>query len=231
LLIALLITAVTFISIGCATSQNNNGNLNIGAAATPQPTPDKSAIEAELTKIENDWPRILKERDAAAVRKLEADDIILVYPDGADGNKEEDVKDIESGALSADPQEISDITVKVVDNDSAIVRLRTTIRSDRYKIADGKCQTIIHEFRSVDTFARRNGQWQLVASATVPVRNPSATPSTSPSAKPSPSVKPSPIVKPTPATKSSPATKPVAKPAAKPSPPKAVASPIKTKTP
>ena len=125
LFIALLLTAVAFISISCGTSENSNGNMNIGAAATPQPTPDKPAIEAELTKIENDWPRILKERDAAAVRKLEADDIILVYPDGADGNKEEDVKDIESGTLSADPQEISDITVKVLDNDSAIVRLRT----------------------------------------------------------------------------------------------------------
>ena len=237
LFIALLLTAVAFISISCGTSENSNGNMNIGAAATPQPTPDKPAIEAELTKIENDWPRILKERDAAAVRKLESDDIILVYPDGSDGNKEEDVKDIESGALSADPQEISDVTVKVLDNDSAIVRLRTTVKSDRYKIMDGNCQVIIHDFRSVDTFARRNGQWQLVASATVPARNPAPLSSTSPSPKTSPSVKPSPIVKPTPTTKPSPAIKPVAKPspvikpAAKPSPPKAVASPIKTKTP
>jgi hypothetical protein len=227
LLIALLITAAAFISIGCATSQNSNGNLNMAAAATPQPTPDKAAIEAELTKIENDWPRILKERDAAAVRRLEADDIILVYPDGSDGNKEEDVKDIESGALSADPQEISDLTVKVLDNDSAIVRLRTTVKSDRYKVMDGNCQVIIHDFRSVDTFSRRNGQWQLVASVTVPLRNPSPAPSSSPSPKPSPSVKPSPAVKASPLAKPSPAMKP----AAKPSPPRAVATPIKTKTP
>ncbi len=213
--------------VGCAGSQNSSGNTNMVAAATPQPTPDQAAIEAELTKIENDWPRIVKERDAATVRKLEADDIILVYPDGADGSKEEDVKDIESGALSGDPQEISDITVKVLDNDSAIVRSRTTVRSDRYKITDGKCQVIIHDFRSVDTFARRNGQWQLVASATVPVRNPSPAPASSPSPKPSPSVKPSPAVKASPLAKPSPAIKP----AAKPSPLKPVPTPIKTKTP
>ena len=52
LLIALLMTTVAFISAGCSTSQNSN--MNMGAAATPQPTPDKAAIEAELTKIEND---------------------------------------------------------------------------------------------------------------------------------------------------------------------------------
>jgi ketosteroid isomerase-like protein len=230
--IALLISAAAFISIGCASSQNSNGNTNMVAAATPQPTPDKAAIESELAKIENDWPRIVKERDAAAVQKLEADDIILVYPDGADGAKEEDVKDIESGALAADPQEISDITVKVLDNDSAIVRSRTTVKSDRYKITDGKCQVTIHDFRSVDTFARRNGQWQLVASATVPVRNSSPTSSTSPTPKPSPSAKPSPSIKPSPVVKASPVAKPSpAKPAAKPSPPRVVVSPIKTKTP
>src|SRR6266508_5086079 len=87
--IALLTTSVGLVS-GCGTSQNNgNTSANMAAVASPAPTPDKAAIEAELTKIENDWPRILKERDAAAVRKLEADDIVLVYPDGAEGNKEE----------------------------------------------------------------------------------------------------------------------------------------------
>ncbi len=34
--------------------------------ATPE-TVDKAAIEAELRRIENDWPRVVKERDAAAV--------------------------------------------------------------------------------------------------------------------------------------------------------------------
>ena len=156
-----LLVATAAVYFGCAGTQNSNSNTNAVAAPSAEPTPDKAAIEAELTRIENDWPRIVKERDAAAVQKLEADDITLVYPDGTDGSKEEDVKDIESGALSADPQEISDLTVKVLDNDSAIVRSRTTVKGDNYKIMDGKCQVIIHQFRSVDTFARRNGQWRV----------------------------------------------------------------------
>jgi ketosteroid isomerase-like protein len=165
--------------LSCTNRQNSTGNGN--STVTSEPTPDKAAIEAQLKALEYDWPRILKERDGAAVRKLEADDIIILSPDGSDGSKEGDIKDIESGAMAEDPQEIADVTVKVLDNNSAVVRSRTTVKGDNHVLSDGKCQMIIHEFRTIDTFARRNGQWQIVASATVPVRNPA--PAASPSAK------------------------------------------------
>jgi hypothetical protein len=217
-------TAMICVYLGCA-SQNSNSNANVVAMASPEPTPDNAAIAAELTRIENDWPRILKERDGAAVRRIEADDVFLVYPDGMIGSKDQDVKDIESGSLSADSMDVSDLTVKVLDKDSAVVRLRTTVRGGKYKAADGNTQDTSGQFRSVDTFARRNGQWQLVASVTVKVLAP--LPSTSPTPKASPSVKPTPAAKPSPATKPSPAMKPVSKP----SPPKTMSSPMKTKTP
>ena len=87
-LFSLLIATVAAVYFGCASPQNSNSNTNTVAVPSAVPTPDKAAIEAELTRIENDWPRIVKERDAAAVRKLEADDIMLVYQYGADGSKE-----------------------------------------------------------------------------------------------------------------------------------------------
>src|SRR5436190_23530066 len=174
----------------CTSQSNSNGNAN--SAVTSEPTPDKAAIEAQLKALEYDWPRILKERDGAAIRKLEADDIIILSPDGSDGSKEGDIKDIESGAMAEDPQEIADVTVKVLDNNSAIVRSRTTVKGDNHVLSDGKCQTIIHEFRTIDTFVRRNGQWQIVASATVPVRNPApaATPSATAAGSGSPNESP-----------------------------------------
>jgi ketosteroid isomerase-like protein len=165
--------------LSCTTRQNSTGNGN--SAVTSEPTPDKAAIEAQLKALEYDWPRILKERDGAAVRKLEADDIIMLSPDGSDGSKEGDIKDIESGTMAEDPQEIADVTVKVLDNNSAVVRSRTTVKGDNHVLSDGKCQMIIHEFRTIDTFVRRNGQWQIVASATVPVRVPP--PAAAPSAR------------------------------------------------
>ena len=200
--------ALVSLYLGC-TSQPTT-NTNSVALASPEPTPDKAAIEADLTRIEMDWPRIIKEKDAAAVRKVEADDVVLVYPDGSIGNKDRDIKDIESGALSFDSWDLSDIVVKVLDNDAAVVTLHATIKGGKYKPADGKAQDISGQYRSVDTFVRRNGQWQMTASATVPIMNPAPAASASPAAKASPQLtgtpekKLSPVTKPSPATKTSP---------------------------
>ena len=206
-----LIPIIALTLFGCTNRQSSNANAP--AVVIAEPTPDKAAIEAQLKALEYDWPRILKERDGAAVRKLEADDIIILSPDGSDGSKEGDIKDIEAGQMSDDPQEISDVTVNVLDNDSAVVRSRTTVKGDNHVLADGKCQTIIHEFRTIDTFVRRNGQWQIVASATVPVRNPAPAETTSPTPRESSSpkespAKPAPTAKPSPARAVSPVRKP-----------------------
>lgn len=201
--------ALISLYFGC-TSQPTTTNTNSVALASPEPTPDKAAIEADLTKIEMDWPRIIKEKDGAAVRKIEADDVALVYPDGQIGNKDRDIKDIEGGALSFDSWDLSDIVVKVLDNDAAVVTLHATIKGGKYKPADGKAQDISGQYRSVDTFVRRNGQWQMTASATVPIMNPAPAASASPAAKASPQLtgtpekKLSPVTKPSPATKTSP---------------------------
>jgi len=214
-------TALLVLSqFGCAGQQNSNANTV--SMATPEPTPDANAIAAELTKIENDWPRIIKEHDGATVRRLEADDIVIIYPEGSTGRKEEDAKDIEAGNLTADSWEISDLTINVLDSDSAVVSLRNTVKNGKTKTPEGKLTDISGQYRSLDTFARRNGQWQLVATATVKIQAPTATTSTTPKA--SPSVSASPAMKATPAAKST--------PAAKASPPmKPAATPAKTKTP
>ena len=198
--------ALITLYFGC-TSQPTTTNTNSVALASPEPTPDKAAIEADLTRIEMDWPRIIKEKDAAAVRKVEADDVVLVYPDGQIGNKDRDIKDIEGGALSFDSWELSDIVVKVLDNDAAVVTLHATVKGGKYKPADGKSQDISGQYRSVDTFVRRNGQWQMTASATVPILNPAPAASASLAVKASPELKGTPERKPSPAMKPSPKAK------------------------
>lgn len=184
---------------GCANPQPSPPATNTNTAVA-ESTPDQAAIEAELTKIENDWPRIIKERDVATVRRIEADDEVIIYPDGSLGRKDQDLKDIESGALSADSWEVSDLNIKLLDKDSAVVTGRTVVKGGKYKTEDGKSQDISGEYRSIDTFFRRNGQWQVIASATVPVRTPAPPSASSPTPKTSP-------MKPSPATKTSPAMK------------------------
>ena len=223
--LSLVAALFAFAQFGCAGPQpTTSTNTNM---AIPAPTPDKAAIETELKKIENDWPRIMKEHDASAVKRIEADDAVFIYPDGSIGDKAQDVKDMESGVLSADSWEIADLKVNVLDNDSAVVSGRSIVKGGKYKMPDGKTQDISGEYRWIDTYARRNGQWQVVAGASTPVMKgaagkptPSPSPSPSPAMKASPATKASPTAKPSPAAKASPAMK--AAPAS---------SPAKTKTP
>ncbi|MGI8735053.1 MAG: nuclear transport factor 2 family protein [Pyrinomonadaceae bacterium] len=145
---------------------------------------DTAAIEAELLRIENDWPRVVREKDVAAAGRVEADDAVFIYPDGSKGNKEQDLKDIGSGAMTADSIEIRELQVKVLDKDAAVVIGHNVLKNGKYKMPDGKTMDISGEYRFVDTFARRNGEWKLVAGAATRIMAPAA--SASPAAKASP---------------------------------------------
>jgi hypothetical protein len=225
--LAVATALLAFSQFGCASPQNTNTKPI--SMATPEPTPDRAAIEAELTKIENDWPRIIKEHDAAAVRRMEADDAFFVYPDGSVGDKAQDIKDMESGALSADSWEVADLKVNVLDKDSAVVTGRSIVKGGKYKMPDGKVQDISGEYRWVDTFARRNGQWQVVAGAATPVQK-SAGATPTPKASPSPGASPAMKATPSPRAIASPRVTPALKgtPVPKPSP---AMKPVPTKTP
>src|SRR5881392_1499975 len=109
ILFSLLIAAVAAFYFGCASPQNSNSNANAIAAPSAEATPDKAAIETELTRIENDWPRIIKERDGATVRRIEGDDVVIIYPDGTIGNKEDDTKDIEAGLFTFDSWDTQEV--------------------------------------------------------------------------------------------------------------------------
>src|SRR5260370_2153947 len=166
--------ALALSQFGCATTQpTTSTNANM---ATPQPTPDKAAIEKELLRIENDFARVLKEHDGEAIRRVEADDIIEVIPDGSTSTKAQDISDIQAGNLSADSWEVVEANVTVLDNDAAVVTGRTVIKDGKAKGPDNKSMDISGEYRFVDTFARRDGQWQLVSTAIVQIPHPPAPP-------------------------------------------------------
>jgi len=183
------------------------------AVAVPSPTTetvDTAAIETELLRIEHDWPRAIKEKDVEAVKRVEADDGVFVYPDGTIGTKATDVQDMERGALSADSWEVTDLKVNVLNKDAAVVSGRSVVKNGKYKTPEGKSIDISGQYRFIDTFARRNGEWKLVAGASTPIRQPGPTPSAtvkaSPAAAASPAMRASPAAA-SPAMTASPATK------------------------
>jgi ketosteroid isomerase-like protein len=230
-----LATLLTLSQFGCATPPNppsTNANM-----ATPEATPDLAAVEKELLRIENDWPRVIKERDGQAVRRVDADDVHLLSWDGSVSNKEDDAKFIESGAFTADSIQMNDLKVKVLDKDAAVVTGIMDIKNGKIKAPD-RTIDVSGQYRLVDTFARRNNEWQLAASSLVKVANPAApsaspTPKASPSASPAmkatPNVKPTPSVRPTPAARATPKVRstPAVKPptATKPPAPKVMSTP------
>jgi len=59
-----------------------------------------------------------------------------------------------------------DIKVKVLDKDTAVVTGTIALKNGKYKEGD-QTADVSGEYRWVDTFARRSGQWKVVASATV----------------------------------------------------------------
>jgi hypothetical protein len=95
---------------------------------------------------------------------------------------------MESGALSADSWEIMDLKVTVLNRDAAVVSGRRVVKNGKYKMPDGKAIDISGQYRFIDTFARRNGEWKLVAGAATPIREAAAAASPAPAAKASPAV-------------------------------------------
>ena len=145
-----------------------------GGNATASPTPEKidtAAIEAEITKLERDWASSPKNRDAETVRRVLAEDVVITYPDGTTGTKSDEVKTIESGAVTMDSWELLDTKVTVLNADSAFITGRGVIKNGKYKDPNTKQTTDISgEFRFLDVYARRNGKWQAVASQTTPIK-------------------------------------------------------------
>ena len=204
-----VVSLFAFVQISCQPAADTNRSESMAPPNTNsgRETVDTAAIETELLRIENDWPRVVKEKDVAAVGRVEADDAIFVYPDGSVGNKQQDLSDIGGGALSADAILMTDLKVKVLDSDAAFVTGQTEFKNAKYKTPDGKSMDISGKYRFIDTFARRNGEWRLVAGISTKVTATAAAVTASPAS--------SPAMKATPAAKVAPAASPAVSPAVK----------------
>jgi hypothetical protein len=168
------LTAVSISTlVGCqpgGTSVNREAADN--ANARKAPVVDTAAIEKELVDLEHQWASAAVTHNADIVRRVEADDIIVTYIDGSTATKADDVRDIETGALTAEAWDLADVKVKVLDADAAVVTGRGIIKNGKYKGPDGRIQLLKPDYRFTDVWARRNGQWQAVASQTTPILNP-----------------------------------------------------------
>jgi ketosteroid isomerase-like protein len=161
--------------LGLAGCQRAAAPTNLaGSSTAADPSPEKfdaAAIETELIKMERDWANAPKNRDADTVRRVLADDLTITYPDGTTGTKADEVRTIETGAVTMDSWELLEPKVTVLNADTAFITGRGVIRNGKVKDANmKKAIDISGEYRFLDVYTRRNGKWQAVASQTTPIK-------------------------------------------------------------
>lgn len=160
----------------CQRNLDTNANLTTNKNTPVEPV-DTASVEAELLKLERAWAGAFKTRDAATVRNILADDIVLVFPDGTTGAKNDEVGMVESGAMTMESWDIADTKVTVLDADAAFITGRGIIRKGILKDSKtGKTTDISGEYRFMDVYAKRNGRWMAVASQTTKIAAPAPSP-------------------------------------------------------
>ena len=161
----LLIVAVVTVMNGCQPALDTNRNSAIATASPAKETVDRAAIETEILKLEREWADANKTHNAEAVKRLVADDAVIVYPDGSTASKADEVRTIESGAITADAFDMIDPKVTVIDGDSAFISGRSVIKNGKYAVQGQKKPIDISgEYRFLDVYAKRDGKWVAVAS-------------------------------------------------------------------
>jgi len=201
--LALLVGLIVVVLSGCQPAADTNRNLAAASATPAKETFDPVAIEAELIRIEREWANASKTHNAEAVKGFLADNALIIYPDGTTATKADEIKTLESNAITAESFEMVDPKVTVIDADSAFITGRSVIKNGKYAVPGQKKPIDISgEYRFLDVYARRDGKWQVVASQAVKIEPAAvAAAAATPAASVSPSPKaasPSPKTSPTP---------------------------------
>jgi len=192
---------------GCQKAKENT-NITAPAASPTAETVDAGAIERDLVQMERDWLAATTNRDVATVNKIEADDIIMTYPDGTTGTKVDELKVVQDGSITADSWELADTKVNVLDANTAVVTGRQIMKNGKLKDPKGKILDISGEYRFTDVFSRRDGRWQAAASELTQIASP-AKPTPTPIATPVAKSSPEPMGSPAPAASPRPTRRPL----------------------
>lgn len=185
-----LVVVLSLMILGCQPAVVNTNSNAPATASPPKETFDRAAIETEIKQLARDWISTSQNYDPEIIQRVIADDAVLVYPDGVLATKTDELRLVESKAITVDSFEIPEANVTVLNADSAFITGRSVIKNGRIKDVNmPRPVDISGEYRYLDVYARRNGRWQVIASQATKVTAPApaVTPSASAQASPSPS--------------------------------------------
>jgi ketosteroid isomerase-like protein len=112
-------------------------------------------MEEELLKLENAFAEAIVNNDLESIRRLVADDWIIIDPNGEIVDRARFFEVIKSGVLTHDMMESKDSRVRVY-GDSAVV---TAVTRTKGKFMGHDFST---QERVTDVFVKRDGRWQCV---------------------------------------------------------------------
>jgi ketosteroid isomerase-like protein len=112
-------------------------------------------MEEELLKLENAFAEAIVNNDLESIRRLVADDWIIIDPNGEIVDRTRFFEVIKSGVLTHDMMESKDSRVRVY-GDSAVV---TAVTRTKGKFMGHDFST---QERTTDVFVKRDGRWQCV---------------------------------------------------------------------
>src|SRR6185295_18086147 len=113
--LALLAGLIVVVLSGCQPAADTNRNLAAASSTPAKETFDPAAIEAELIRIEREWANAGKSHNAEPVKGFLADNAVIIYPDGTTATKAEEIRTIESGAITTESYEMLEPKVVVTN--------------------------------------------------------------------------------------------------------------------
>ena len=122
-------------------------------------TSDPRAAEEAVRKLERAWLDAYEQHDAKAMDAIVADDFIITFPEGGKQTKAQIIEMIKKPRPPGSSSKFrTEGTEARVFGEPVVLTGRVISESQR----DGKSRT--NEMLYTDTYVRRNGVWQVVAS-------------------------------------------------------------------
>ena len=144
-------------------------------ADTVAASTQSSSVEQELLKLERDWLDAYTKRDVAAMERIEADDFMITFADGAVRTKADEIANLKKPAPEGQPPIFMTADTKVrVYGDTAVLTGKVIMKGT-YAEGPKKGEQYNLQYRYTDVYVKRNGRWQVVASHLTGLASPTPT--------------------------------------------------------
>ena len=131
--------------------------MSAAVVAMGQKTNDITAGEKEVRKLERAWLDAYEKKDATAMNTIVADDFEITFPDGSIQTKPQIVESLKVPGASEMKFRTEDVKSRIYGDTVILTGLVISEwKQDGLPMSDRS--------RYTDTYVKRNGKWQVVAS-------------------------------------------------------------------